>query len=90
MTVLLVYVLPDGAAHPLILLSQLAAGGHQERHSVAHVVVSLCQKGEVGLPADVAAAAGLDDGGIEQVLALGGGGVLQGLVEAHEDSPVRP
>ena len=89
MAILLVDVLGKGTAYPLVLLTQLAAGCHQERNRLAHVVVSLRQKGEIGVTADVATATGFDDGGVEQMLALTGSGLLQSLVEAHEDSPVR-
>lgn len=89
MAILLVDVLGNGAAHPLVLLTQLAAGCHQQRNCVAHVVVSLRQKGEIGVTADIATATGFDNGGVEQMLTLTGSGLLQSLVEAHDDSPVR-
>ena len=53
MAVLLVDVLGDGAAHPLILLTQLAAGGHQERYRVAHVIEGLGEEAQVDVAGDL-------------------------------------
>ena len=68
---LLVEVVQDRLAQPLVPLRQARADRHQQRHGVAHVVVGLRQERDVELARDVAGERALDDRRGQQVVAVG-------------------
>ncbi|MNC45376.1 hypothetical protein D3C75_943350 [compost metagenome] len=83
MAVLLLDVLAHCAAQPLQPRWQTGPAGHHQGYGVPHVVVSLGQKGHIGLEAGLAGQRVADDRDAEQCRTLVGGFLLQRIEEKH-------
>src|SRR5690606_14017834 len=79
--VLLVDVFGDRLAQPFEAVGQARAAGHQQRHGMPDVMIGLAEEGEVGVEADATLGGAAQYGGVEQVLAFGGGVELELVVE---------
>ena len=84
---LLVEVVQDRLAQPLVPLRQARADRHQQRHGVTHVMVGLRQEFDVQLAGDVASECALDGRRRQQVVTVGDGVALQLLVQVHQWVP---